>query len=215
MYIGNFPEKNFRNNTLTARGDQIPGHSMYHDVRFRLTEVRGDWKHHQQVWGLVRAAFTSNNICHLCEASRTEERYTMLEFTASPAWASTIRSHQKFLSDIMAPHGCGLIYCKGFHYTIIRWCSMHSVQLGAGLFLNGGCFFELMKISWWGGGSAATCYRAAYRSFKKFLTDHKIQCSQPIFKPYMYVSTGEESCTFRSKEPCSKWFLFFFRGPCF
>ena len=202
MYNGLFPTKSFTGTVLKPEHGCSPGQPMYPGgLRLRLTEVRGDWKHHQTVWGLVRAAFTSNNICHICQASRTNEQFSMLHFVATPAFASTTRSHHQFLSEIMGPSGCGLIFVKQFHYSMIRWCSMHSVELGVGLFLNGGCFYELMKVDHWEGDTLAAKYRAAYKSFKEFIKANQIECSQPLFKPWMYVSTGEESCTFRSKAP--------------
>ena len=205
MYKGDYPTRSFENEELQPDGCYIPGRPMYecggHKIRFRLTEIRGDWKHHQQVWGLVKAAFTSNNVCHVCEASRTNASCSMLEFTRQPAFLQTTRSHRTFLTQIMGNHVCSLIFIRQFHYSMIRWCSMHSIQLGAGLFNNGGCFFELMKVSWFPGNSPTECYRSAYRKFKDFINVHKIKCGQPVFKPWMFVSSGEESCTFRSKDP--------------
>ena len=204
MYIGCYPKTSFTNQRLNPHGGNVPGGPMYNDeVRFRLTEVRGDWKHHQQVWGMVKAAFTSNNVCHCCRASRTETEVSMLEFTTHPRWESTIRSQREFLLQIMNSEGCNLIFVKGFHYSMIRWCSMHSIQLGVGLFLNGGCWHELVKVQHFEGNSVADRFREAYRKFKIFCKTHKIECSQPCFKPWMYVSSGEESCTFRSKVPLS------------
>ena len=209
MYQGNYPTMSFDNTPLQPCGRYIPGKPMYEchgqNIRFRLTELRGDWKHHQQVWGLVKAAFTSNNVCHICEASRANPACSMLEFTRQPAWSHTIRSHRVFLTEILGSSACSLIYIKGFHYSMIRWCAMHAIQLGAGLFNNGGCFYELMKVSWFPGGTVADRYRNAFRDFKDFCSRHKIKCGQPIFKPWMYVSSGEESCTFRSKDPRSEY----------
>ena len=200
MYSGRRPETGLDGQPCL---DQRTAKDLYGGIRFRLTEVRGDWKHHQTVWGLCNAAFTSNNICHCCLASRTDAAFSMLDFTREPGWAKTTRSHLEFLTHIMSSRGCPLIYVKGFHYSMIRWCSMHSVQLGAGLFLNGGCFHELMQIQWFPGNTQAERYRNAFRKFKAFINRHKIKCSQPTFKVWMYVATGEESCTFRSKVP---WF---------
>ena len=194
MFTGKMPKFSFHNEVLTSAG-----HALYAGLRYRLTEVRGDWKHHQQVWGLVGAAFTSNNICHICAASRSKESVSMLEFTREPKWKATVRSHRTFLLEIMSQAGCNLMYVKGFHYGMIRWCSMHCTQLGVGLFCNGGCFHELMKVNWFRGDSAAARYRDAYRKFQSFIRKNNISCSQPMFKPYMYVSSGDESCTFRSK----------------
>ena len=199
MYSGLCPTVSFSERRVKKDALHTPGQSLYGGICFRLTEVRGDWKHHQQVWGLVKAAFTSNNVCHVCKASRTDRNFSMLEFTRQPAFLATTRSHLTFLTEIMGSSGCHLIFVKKFQYSMLRWCSMHAVQLGVGLFLNGGCIYELMQREWFTGNTVADQYRDAYKSFKKFLKEHRIVCSQPAFKPWMYVSSGEESCTFRSK----------------
>ena len=202
MYQGVCPEASFNGEPLKPSALYVPGRPLFHNLRFRLTEIRGDWKHHQQVWGLVRAAFTSNNVCHCCQASRSDASVSMLDFSAQPRWAATIRSHATFINEIMSSPGCNLIFVRKFHYSMIRWCSMHCVQLGVAQFLNGGCWFELTKVSWFPGQSETERFRGAYRKFKTFLRLHKIkQRSQPVFKPWMYVSTGEESCTLRAKAP--------------
>ena len=200
MYSGKCPATTFTGDDLQPTGSTRPGKDLFDGgLRFRLTEVRGDWKHHQTVWGLCNAAFTSNNVCHICRASRTNPTFSMLDFTAEPGFARSTRSHLEFLTETMSARGCNLIYVKGFHYRMVRWCSMHTTQLGVGQFLHGGCFYELMKVRWFDGGNPAERYRNAFRKFKAFINLHRIKCSQPTFKPWMYVSTGEESCTFRSK----------------
>ena len=204
MYSGKWPTTSFTGQPLR------PSHveeSLYKGLRFRLVEVRGDWKAHQSTWGLNKAAFTSNNVCHICRASRTDPRYSMLDFAEEPGWAQSTRTHLEFLNEVMSTRGCNLIYVAGFHYAMIRWCSMHSVQLGVGLFCNGGCFYELMKMGWFSGNTPAERYRSAFRKFKSFINSHGVECSQPTFKPWMYVSSGEESCTFRSKVLCLQWYI--------
>ena len=92
-----------------------------------------------------------------------------------------------------------LVYVAKFHYTILKWDSMHSVNLGCGLFANGGAWFELLKINWFGYGDKNTQFRNGFRMFKQFLKLHKVESSQPLFKPWMLVTTGEEFCFFVSK----------------
>ena len=76
---------------------------------------------------------------------------------------------------------------------------MHTVNLGCGLFTNGGGLFELLKIAWFPGDTEAQRWRAADQSFRSFLRKHKIVCSQPALKSWMLVLRGEEYCYFATK----------------
>ena len=120
--------------------------SLYRGLRFRLSEIRGDWKAHQHTWGLNKAAFTSNNVCHVCQASRTTACWTLQ------------RGHEysRVQFDL----------CSRVPLRMIRWCSMHSVQLGIELFSNGACFYELMEVGWFPGNTPAERYRSAFRKFE-------------------------------------------------
>ena len=199
MYTGIAPTTGFDDQPLKRDALQTPGEPMYKGVGFRLTEIRGDWKAHQSIWGLMRAAFTSNNVCHVCEASRVNPSTSMLEFSRNPGWLATTRTHATFLSDLMNDDGCNLMYIRKFNFRMLRWCSMHSIQLGCGLFLNGGCWYELQKVGWFPGTTAHEQCRSAYRSFKSWLKTNKVECTQPAFKPWMFVCNAEESCSLRSK----------------
>ena len=143
--------------------------------------------------------YSCNNICHCCRASRVDIAVPFTDFTKNAAWKATVRTHRDFLLGELGEPYNGLIYVKGFHYSMIRFDSMHSVNLGTGLFTNGGAFFELFKLNWFRGDDQAAQWRAAYTSFKAFLEKHKIQCSQPQFRAWMLVRRGEEYCYFASK----------------
>ena len=59
--------------------------------------------------------------------------------------------------------------------------------------------FELFKVGWFHGDDKASKLRHAFLRFKQFIRKHKIDCSQPPFKSFMYVTNGEEYCYFGSK----------------
>ena len=172
-----------------------------------LTELRGDWKHHQQTFRLA-GSFASNNICHICLASKVDGRYAFSDFGEQPAWRTTIRTQEQFLRQQLGSPVNSIVYIARFHYSMIRFDCMHCVQLGIGLFANGGCFHELLKIQeWWPGPDQASRFRMAYASFKQFLKEsNQWECSQPCFKPYMLVSkSGDEFCYFAAKVSCLKF----------
>ena len=110
-----------------------------------------------------------------------------------------MRSNRQFLLEELGDPVNMLVYVAKFHYTIIKWDAMHAVNLGCGLFANGGAWFELLKIQWFGNNDKPTQFRIAYRMFKRFLQRNNIVSSQPMFKTWMLVMTGEEYCFFASK----------------
>ena len=188
---------------------QAPGLWLYPDgISFRLTEVRADWKEHVSSFRLQHH-YTCKRICHQCEASRSATSYPFTDFRQNASWQGTFRTHRQFLLEELGEPTNMLVYTAKFHFTVIKWDTMHSVNLGAGLHANGGAWFELLKIKWFGEGDKNLVFRSAFRLFKRFLARNKIQCSQPVFKPWMLVTSGEEYCFFTSKVPgCYNKFSF-------
>ena len=198
MYEGTYPSTTLEGQTVRATESEKPGSPMFSGVRPRLVEFRGDWKQHVQTFRLA-SFYTCNNICHACAASKVDERVLYSDFARQPAWQATIWSQRDFVLTQLGHPLNTLTLVAGWHYTQIRFCSMHSVQLGIGLFSNGGAFFELLAVGWFEGADQAAKFRWAFASFKKFLKDRKLQCSQPVFKPWMFVTTGQDYCFFGSK----------------
>ena len=195
MYVGTYPATGFRGSALACPGRA--GMEMYKGRRFRLIEVRGDWKQHVQAFRLVHY-YTGWRICHQCKASRGSN-LSFCDFQARPAWKATVRSHREFLLEELGSPINMLIFTAKFHYQMIKFDSMHTVNLGCGLHANGSAWFELLKLSWFGQGDRGQLFRNAFRSFKNFTRSHQIPTSQPVFKPWMLVMSGEEYCFFATK----------------
>ena len=141
-------------------------------------------------------------ICHVCRASKIDPRYIYVDFVRNPGWASTVRSHRQFLLQQVGEPINALIFVKGFHMTFLRFCSMHTINLGVGLFTNGGAMYELMKVGHFAGTDATGRFRTAFKCFKDFVKAQGIQFSQPCFKPWMLINSGGEYCYFTSKAAC-------------
>ena len=171
---------------------------MYGGSVLKLCEIRGDWKQHVQGFKLAHY-YNCNNICHCCRASRVDPSVAYTDFGKFASWKQTIRSHREFLLEELGEPFNGLIYVKDFHFSMIRWDPMHTVNLGCGLFANGGAFHELFKVDWFLGPDKIAQWRAAYTAFRAFCRTHKVECSQPVFKPWMLITCGEEYCWFASK----------------
>ena len=201
MFEGKYPSTGFRGSQGPSLGPfQVPGSSMYSGRKVRLVELRGDWKHHMAIFRL-KHGFNSNNICHRCSASRTDASMAFSDFSLHPGWKATLRSHEQILREEMGDPLNLLVYVAKFDCDMIKFDSMHTVQLGCGLHANGSALFELFKVEWFGSGTRDKniLFTAAYKNFKSFLRLHEVACSQPAFKPWMLVSSGTEYCFFASK----------------
>ena len=199
MYTGVFPTAGYGGAPGPVVGvHQKPGAYMYNGRRFKLCELRGDWKHHASTWRLAHH-YTCNNICHICKASRCDPEVPFTDFRKQPAWKNTVRSHQQFLAQEMGEPWNMLAYVAGFHYRMLKFDVMHTVHLGIGACCNGGCFFELLKLQWFPGSDKHAIFRAAYKDFKAFCRKVKVVCSQPVFKPWMLLSSTDEYCIFAAK----------------
>ena len=195
MFQGTYPATGFRGRPASCM--EKAGLQMFQGRKLRLIELRADWKQHAESFRLVHH-FTCRRICHQCQAARDGNiRFT--DFNENPAWKPTIRTHREFLLEEIGDPVNMLVYSAKFDYRMIKWDSMHATNLGCGLHANGSVLHELLKVSWFGEGERSVLFRSAYRRFREFLKMHKIPSSQPVFKTWMLVSSGEEYCYFASK----------------
>ena len=197
MYSGTYPATGLRGAATLYPGKS--GLEMYGGRKFRLIEVRGDWKQHVQSFRLIHYyTGTKIRICHQCKACR-DNNLSFVDFQVRPAWKSTVRTHREFLLEELGSPLNMLVYTARFHYAMIKFDSMHTVNLGCGLHANGSAWFELLKVNWFGQGDRHLLFRNAFRNFKHFTKSHRIETSQPVFKPWMLVTTGDEYCFFTTK----------------
>ena len=201
MLQGVYPRRDFVESSgarLKLLQNCKPGEPMYGGRIFKLVALRGDWKHHVETFRL-KQSYNSSNICHCCRASRIDPNCLYTDFSANPVWKGTIRTNKEFLNESIGEPLNALILTAGFHYSFLRFDSMHSVNLGCGLFTNGSALFELLKVGWFPGVNSAARWRVADQVFRSFLQKHKITCSQPTFKSWMLVLRGEDYCYFATK----------------
>ena len=202
MFTGVYPRRGFKGKPGPSLGHAKPGTPMYDGRKLRLIELRGDWEHHVQVFKL-KHFYAANDLCHICRASKVNAAVPYTDFRVRPIWRGTERTHQEFLLEEIGNPPNSIVYIAGFHYRMIRIDTMHTVNLGVGLFANGGAMFELLKLNYFGEGDRASIFRRAYSYFKVFTKRHHIETSQPVFKPWFLVAKGqgEEFCYFASKVP--------------
>ena len=167
--------------------------------RSRLWEIRGDWKWHFQCFGL-QSNWMADSVCHCCAASKCNPPL-FTDFSATPAWLPTVRSHQEFLLQQLPQTRAfnSLVYSIGFDYRMVQWCGMHVVHLGIGLHANGGGMHELLQHHHFQGATEHARFASAFASFKLWCRTNGVECSQSAFKPWMLVTKGEEFCYLQTK----------------
>ena len=167
-YIGKNPEKDI--NGLAWAGDPRYPAGAEIPLRCRLWELRGDWKWHHQVFGL-RSTWMSDSVCHMCKATKSRPELSYVEFTSTPAWLQTCRTNAQFLTEqLPVDRACNpLCFTIGFDYRCIRICSMHCVNLGIGLFANGGAMHELLDHNVFQGEAVTEKFSGCFRAVQSLV----------------------------------------------
>jgi hypothetical protein len=77
---------------------------------------------------------------------------------------------------------CPLVHVPGFHKDMIKKCSMHCINLGYGLLVNGNTMLELVERGgMYGEGPLNDRLHALWCDFKRWLRENNIRSSQPRF----------------------------------
>lgn len=184
---------------------QLAGTPLFpgEDYRFRLTEIRGDWKWLQETWN-IRSHWRSDRVCHRCRATKCTT-CPLYNFDENPAWAATALNFEMFMDEeikMADPHLNSLLWCHGFHFLMLRPCSMHAIHLGVGLDLNGSTLRTLLDHGVYGPPPLRQQLATAWARFREWRYVHGIACSQPQFRPYMLVSSPDDMCLLRTKVSC-------------
>ena len=93
---------------------------------FKLTEVRGDWKQHADVFG-VASHWRCTDLCHRCRATKSNSPLHYIDFTENPKWAATERTLQDFLQEQVQldhPFCNALVLTPGWNHRFLRFCSI-------------------------------------------------------------------------------------------
>ena len=204
MYTGVAPATGLNGEILEANTVVSPNEPL--GYKCRLVEQRGDWKWHLQTMGL-KQHWAANSLCHQCSASKVSQEFSYIQFVAEPRWLATVRTQEAFLLESLSlPPACSLIYTAGWHYSMVRWCSMHVVQLGVGLHTLGSGIRELLDVAHFSDGrplagscAVAESFKRMTSKFKLFCRAHSLEHSQPPFKPYMLIQTAEDFCFLHAK----------------
>ncbi|CAL1132282.1 unnamed protein product [Cladocopium goreaui] len=157
------------------------------NMRFSVTELRGDWEFHRDVWRFT-ASWQGQQVCYRCAAgTKGDEAYLYYNGGPTSRWLHEEFSLEQFLARRLKDRQlCPLRHLKGFHHTIIRFCSMHTLNLGLLYVCNAGALLLLCEdFEYFGTGTFAEQLDVAYQDFLAFCRSKRIPHSQPPFLPRM------------------------------
>ena len=160
------------------------GRPLAEGWRAGCVELRGDWAFQASVYGVPH--WTSDHMCHMCAASKSGPlHYT--DFRRRPTWRFRRISHNLFMQLMRQKFGdriCPLFLMRGFHRDMVRTCSMHSLNLGFGEQVNGGCLRHLLDSGFYGDVGRLPLQarlHLAWADFRRWAKDNHVTTSQPRF----------------------------------
>ena len=134
---------------------------------FQLVECRGDWEWHKKVFR-TKAAWQGNEVCYRCPAmGKGDASGLYFNFTSNSSWWDRDFDSDEFIQKMLPDrnmcisaanmyknHGTlasslgPLVHSKAFHPYILKFCTMHILNLGILMALNGGVLhLVLINIS--------------------------------------------------------------------
>ena len=133
LFTGKFPHCDMHGSALTgSKADRAGKWIAGRDLKFAMTELRGDWLWYQMLFRLRSSwlAGVTQPVCFLCPAmSSGPNRYWELS-ESSPLWNQQYSLAEFLTKQIPLHKASPLLAIRGFHHTMMRFCSMHVLNLG-------------------------------------------------------------------------------------
>lgn len=164
-------------------------------TQFALTEIRGDWEFHRDLWRTT-ASWNGNLTCFRCPCvAKGPEPLLYWNYGDSSEWKHQEFGTEQFIARRLRTRNlCPLIKLRGFHPSILRWCTMHTLNLGLMFTANGGSLILLAEeLQYFGPDTFGDQIDRAYQHFTSFCRSRKIQHSQPPFTRKMVKKKSGEN----------------------
>ena len=147
---------------------------------FAVSEFKGDWEFHVQMWEL-KTYWRTKRICHLCRAAKCGVHG--VPFTLfGHSWQR--RSLGETILECMPDAPSPLVLTPGWGPETMRFCCMHVLALGIHQTMNAESLIWLCEHSAFCSEPSAdldTHLRCAFLAFKKWQRDESICCSGRMF----------------------------------
>ena len=163
--------------------DSVP--AMYRNLRsamqyrFACVQYKGDWEYHERCWEL-QTYWRTKQICFLCYAAKTPRHGRC--FTLFGA-AFKRRSPVDTVLNSMPAQPNPMVLVPGWHPQLIKYCCMHSLQLGIYQTLTAEAILRLCSHGVYGGPHLNIDERLknAYVAFKSWMSHSRLMCSGRMF----------------------------------
>jgi hypothetical protein len=157
----------------------VAGRPLANGLRGAVTEIKGDWKWHCEVFGVNSWSMT--HICHECPAS-TRHPFLYTDVRDAPHWRLLPTRHEYLMTQTRF-RLCPLSHLQGFHVQMLKKCQMHMMHLGLGLLVNGNAMLELCEEGYFGSVEMPMGHRIymCYGDFKAWCSQNGVHCTQPPF----------------------------------
>eukprot|EP00435_Cladocopium_sp_Y103_P071164 s317_g36.t2 len=153
-------------------------------AKFALTECRGDWEYHVDVWRPC-ASWKSDTVCFRCPAlAKGEAGNLYWNHGDGCTWESEEFGLESFVARRLKENNlCPLLSLRMFtHPSLLRWCTMHTINLGLLFTANGGSLILLTEeLLYFGPGEFSVQLEEAYKHFLDFCRTRHIPHTQPPF----------------------------------
>lgn len=109
-------------------------------------ESRGDWDWQVKCYRL--RGWSSTSCCHLCDATPNEGPLVYTDFSNEAPWRATLVTHDQWMAEARdhKQGRCPLCEIPGWHLSSIKIDTMHTLNLGFGMHVNGNLMLKM--CSW-------------------------------------------------------------------
>lgn len=133
LFTGRWPRCDMKGTEFTHHKAERAGKWICgRPLAFALTELRGDWLWFKGLFRLRSSwkSGTNQPVCYMCPAmARGADRYYDLG-EQSVLWRKEYSSAEWLLHQIPRHRASPLLMIRGFHQSMLRFCTMHVLNLG-------------------------------------------------------------------------------------
>jgi len=144
-------------------------------------ESRGDWDWQVKCYRL--RGWSSTSCCHLCDATPNEGPLVYTDFSNEAPWRATLVTHDQWMAEARdhKQGRCPLCEIPGWHLSSIKIDTMHTLNLGFGMHVNGNLMLKMCSLGRYGPLPRAHQLKRCWLTFKKWCAKQGLSCSQRCF----------------------------------
>lgn len=144
LATGLWPDVDWIGRPLDEGRRQKAGSQLAGGWRGTYVLARGDWKFHKEAFCL--RAYDTTLMCHKCFATKDDGPLNYAQFGAGAGWRDHPCTHAAYMASMSTSERLNpLCSLPGWHHSSIKMCTMHCLNLGVGMHVNGSALWELLR----------------------------------------------------------------------